>query len=124
MASTRWASATNSSRRVALPSYMPRSLLARDAPEGRADRHADAREIALAQHVARHDLARGEDVGRWPAVVHAHARLLVHAHAEIGEGDSRPQRPGEIRRRVDRAGPVRLRRIDVRGRAIVEHRVV
>src|SRR4051812_18831843 len=49
-----------------------------------ADGHSDSRRIALAQHVAGHDLAGGEHVGRLLAVLHQHPRLPVHAGAEIG----------------------------------------
>src|SRR5438270_3451619 len=104
MARTRCASSTRASSRVPAPAPgaatgltadMPRGLLARDAPEGRADRHADAREVALAQHVARHDLAGGEEVFRRGAVRELHARRTVHRDAEVGERNSGTKRPRE-----------------------------
>ena len=66
----------------------------RHPAEDAADGHADAGGIALAEHVAGHDLAGGEHVGRGLAVLHQHAGLLVHAGAEIGEGDAGPHRIG------------------------------
>jgi hypothetical protein len=51
-------------------------------------------DVALAEDVARHDLARGEDVVRGLAVGHQHARALVHCDAEVGERDAGPKRPG------------------------------
>jgi hypothetical protein len=56
--------------------------------------------------------------------LHHHPRLLVHAGAEIGEGDAGPHRIGEVRRVLDLARPVCLRRRDALGTAIVEDGVV
>src|SRR5207253_3096847 len=57
---------------------MARGLLSRDAAERGADRHADSRDVALAQHVARHDLAGGEDVSRRAIVLPEHQRERAH----------------------------------------------
>src|SRR6188768_1964550 len=95
-----------------------------DPSEHAADGHADAGGVALAEYVARHDLAGGEHVGGRLAVLHQHAGLPVHAGAEIGEGDARPHRIGVIGRRLDLAGPMRLRRRQPFGAAIVENGVV
>src|SRR2546428_4005963 len=99
MLAIRWPSWT-SSMGIALAGDMACGLLAGDAPEGRADGHADSGDVALAQHVAGHDLACGEDVLRGPTVVQNHLRALVDRDAEVGERDARPQRIGEVRRRV------------------------
>src|SRR5260221_12573194 len=105
MTSTRCASSTSSWRR-GLTADMASRLRAGDAPESSPDRHADAREIALAEHVPGHDLARGEDVLGRLAVPHQHARLVVDRHAEVGEGDARAQGIGIAWRRLDGARPM------------------
>src|SRR6185437_12659876 len=120
IASTRCASSRVAARRLPSGADMARGLLARDAPERGADRHADPGEIALAEDVAGHDLARGPDVLGEPAVLHAHAGLVVDADAEVGEGDAGAQRPRVVRRRVDAARPMGLRRRDSLRAAIVE----
>src|SRR5215216_6175809 len=97
-----------------------RRFPSRHPAEHAADGHADAGRIALAEHVAGHDLAGGEHIGGGLAVLHHHPRLPVHAGAEIGKGDAGPHRIGEIRRRLDPARPVRLWRRDAFGAAIVE----
>src|SRR3546814_5468933 len=74
---------------------MARGLLSGDAAEHAADGHADAGQIALAQHVAGHDLAGSEHVGRGAAVCHQHPGMLVHLDAEVGEGDAGLQRSEE-----------------------------
>src|SRR5205807_9459332 len=89
---------------------MARGLLSRDAAERGADRHADSRDVALAQHVARHDLAGGEDVGRRAIVLPEHLRPLVHCDAEAGEGDTRPQRIRKEWRCTERPRPMTLGR--------------
>src|SRR5581483_3545798 len=98
--------------------------LAGDAAEHGADGHADAGKIALAEHVAGHDLAGREHVAGALAVLHQHARLFIHARAEIGEGDAGTQRIAVIRRRIELARPMRFRDGKARGRAVVEHGVV
>src|SRR6476469_810231 len=102
-------------RRGASRDGMAGGLLSGDAPVRGADGHADAREIPLAEDVAGHDLARGEYVARGPAGGHQHARAIVDRHAEVGEGDARPQRITVEGRRVDGARPVRLRRGEAGG---------
>src|SRR3569832_1961686 len=58
-----------------------------DAAEGRADAHADAGRIALAEHVAGHHLAgRKQILARH--IVEAGCRGVVGLQAEIGEGDA------------------------------------
>src|SRR6185437_3280006 len=95
-----------------------RRLPARDTAEDRPDGHAETRQIALAQDVARHDLAAGEQIAARPAVLHQDARLLVHLHAEIGEGDAGPERPGVKGRLVEPLRPVRLLRLEAARAAI------
>src|SRR5574338_322891 len=56
----------------------------RDAAEHGADRHAEAGQVALAENVLGHDLARGPEIRRRAAVLHEHARALVDAHPEVG----------------------------------------
>src|SRR6202521_1526810 len=103
---------------------MARGLLSLDAAERGADRHADSRDVALAQHVARHDLAGGEDVSRRAIVLPDHLRPLVYRDAEVGEGDTRPQRIRKERRRIERPRPMALGRRQSRCGAIVEHGVI
>ena len=95
-----------------------------DPAEHRADRHADAGDVALAKNVARHDFAGGEHIGRRLSVVHDHARALVDFQPEVGEGDARPQRIAPERRRVERLRPVGLVRRQPFGAAVVEHLVI
>src|SRR5713226_9297703 len=95
-----------------------------DPSEHAADGHAHSGRVAFAQHIAGHDLAGGEHVGRRLAVLHQHARLLVHAGAEIGEGDAGPHRVGIIRRRLDLPRPMRLRRREALGAVIVKDGVI
>ena len=78
-----------------------RGLLAGDAAEHRADGHAEAGEVAFAEDIAGHDLSGREQVAGGLAVVHQHLRLVVHADAEIGEGDAGAQRVAVERRLVD-----------------------
>jgi hypothetical protein len=62
-----WPSLTSAIGRV-LGVDTTRGLLARDPAERGADRHPDTGEIALAEHVASHDLPRGKNVRRRLAV--------------------------------------------------------
>src|SRR6266403_5787241 len=101
-----------------------RRFPSRDSSEHAADGHADAGGVAFTEDIARHDLARGEHVGGRLAVLYQHARLLVHAGAEIGEGDSGPHRIGIIRRRLDPPRPVGLGRDQSLGAAIIEDGVI
>src|SRR5215218_900221 len=87
---------------------MSRRLPTCDTPEDTADRHADTGRVALADHVAGHDLSRREHVLGGGAVLHDHARLPVHAGAKIGEGDAGANRIAVERRRIDAPGPVRF----------------
>src|SRR3982750_4287693 len=86
---------------------MARGLFPGDMAERRADRHADAREIAFPKYVAGHDLAGGEDVRRSSAVAKDDLRALVHPRAKIGEGDAGTQWISEEGRRVDAPRPMR-----------------
>jgi hypothetical protein len=100
-----------------------RRVGAGDPSEGRADRHADAGGVALAQHVAGHHFAGHEQVVAWN-VAEAHGRRVVGAQSEIGEGDARLERVAIERRRVDRPCPVRLGGEHAFGVAVVQLRVV
>src|SRR6266516_7935182 len=71
-----------------LVSCILRRLASRDPSEHAADGHADPGGVALAQHIAGHDLTGGGHVGGGLAVLHQHACLLVHAGASLGECDS------------------------------------
>src|SRR5687768_14940100 len=73
---------TSSLNRWPLISGILRRFPSGDPSEHAADGHADAGGVALAEHIARHDLAGGEHVGGGLAVLHQHARLPVHAGAE------------------------------------------
>src|SRR6266567_2282815 len=99
-------------------------LLAGDSTEGRPDRHADAGDVALAEYVAGHDLARGKDVVRRPAVVEDHLRALVYRDAEVRECDAGPQWIRKERWRIKRPRPMRLGRRQALRRAVVEHGVI
>src|SRR5215218_749097 len=103
---------------------IPRRFPSRHPAEHAANRHADAGRVALAEHVAGHDFAGREHVGGGLAVLHHHARLPVHAGAEIGKGDAGPHRVGQIGRRLDLARPMRLLRRDAFGAAIVENGMI
>src|SRR3974390_3490330 len=83
-----------------------RRFPAGDAAEDRPDGHAETREVPLAEDVAGHDLAAGEQIAARPPVLHQDARLAVHLDAEIGEGNAGPQRPSAIRRLVEALRPV------------------
>src|SRR5947209_6752252 len=89
---------------------MTRGLLARESSESRADRHTDAGEITLAEHVAGHNLAGRPDIVGRATILQDHLRTLVYDEAEIRERDAGAQRVGEERRRVEPPRPVRLRR--------------
>src|SRR5258706_882376 len=99
-----------SSTGIVLGVDMARCLLSGDASESGADRHADTGEIALAEDVAGHDFAGGENVVRRLVVVHDDLGALVDSDAEVGEGNARPQRIGEKRWRVEGSRPVGLGR--------------
>ena len=101
----------------------PSRLLARDHPERGADRHADAGGVSLAEHVAGHHLARGEEIGAG-AAAEMHRGALVDLEAEVRERDARPQRVAGEGRRVDRSRPVRLRGRQALRSAVVERRVI
>src|SRR5665213_3713364 len=107
---------------VASVSRIPGGLLSGDAAEHRADGHAKSGEIAASENVAGHDLAAGEQVGGGPAVLHQHPRLLVHLQAEIGKRNAGTQRVAVEWRLVDRTRPVRFRRRQAFGAAIIQPR--
>src|SRR5207302_3234023 len=104
---------------IDLGSGMARGLLSRDAAERGADRHADSRDVALAEDVACHDLASGEDVSRRAIILPEHLRPLVHRNAEVSEGDTRPQRIRKEWRCIERPGPMALGRRQSRWGSIV-----
>src|SRR5579883_253336 len=78
-----------------------------DAPAHGADRHSDACQITSSQNVASHRLASRKQVyGR--RTLHHDFGIISDFHAEICERNSRPKRIGKVRRRVERASPMRL----------------
>src|ERR1700719_3837819 len=99
-------------------------LLARDAPERRSNRHADACDVAFAKHITSHDFAGGEDILGCRAVAHEDARGLVDFQAEIGEGYSRLECVAKKRRAIDRQRPMALLWREARGGSVVEDSVV
>src|SRR5262245_60320042 len=100
---------------------MLRRSLSRDSAEHRNDGHAEPGQIPLAEYVPRHHLAGGEEIRAGTSVVHDRARVDVHANAEIRERDTGTKRICEVRRRVERARPMRLRRRDAFRAAVVEN---
>src|SRR6266702_6215408 len=68
-----------------------RGLSSCDPSERRADRHADAGRITLAQHIAGHHLARDIEI-RARLAAEVHGRLLVHLQPEVSERDARAKR--------------------------------
>src|SRR5580700_5223052 len=118
MLAMRWPSCTRSTA-IGLGDDMARGLLARDMPERRADRHANAGDVALAQHVAGHDFAGGKDVCRRMVVAQDYLSAFVHGHAKISKRDAGTQWIGKKRRRIDGARPMRLGRQESFRRAIV-----
>src|SRR5256885_11853319 len=103
---------------------MARGLLSRDAAERGADRHANSRDIALAEDVAGHDLAGGEDVSRRGIALPEHLRPLVHRNAAAGEGVIRSQRIRNERCWIDRRRPMALGRRQSRCAAIFANVVI
>ena len=93
-----------------------------DAPEYRADGHAEPGQVALADNVAGHDLAGRENVGARAKPLHF--RSFIHFHAEIRKRDSRPQRIAVEWRQVDGLRPVGLRWIETFGAAVIENLVI
>ena len=94
-----------------------------NAAEGGTDRHPDASQVALAEHVAGHHLASNKKVGARPAT-EMHRGVGIYLQPEIGEGDPRTQGEGIERRRIDWARPVRLWRRQPLGAAVVEHGMI
>src|ERR1039457_589956 len=79
-----------------------------DSPENRSDRHAEPRQISLAENMAGHDLASRENVtGAW-AIPHHDRGPFVHFHTEISKRDPRAQRISAERRRVEPLRPIGL----------------
>src|SRR5438132_13630575 len=103
-----------------------RGLLPGDTPEPRADGHTEPGQVALADNVARHDLACGEHVGARTMALHQPLYLssFIHFHSEIRKRDSRPKGIAEERRPVDRLRPVGLRWIEAFSAAVIENLVV
>src|SRR5271155_4539697 len=83
----------------------------RNVSEGGADGHADTGDVALAEHVAGHDFAGGENVGRRTTVAQDNLCAFVDGHAEVSKRDAGAQWVGEERRRIDGPRPVRLGRL-------------
>src|SRR5438067_1961021 len=101
-------------------SGMLRCLPAGDPAEHGPDGHAKSRQVALPEDVARHDLAGCVEVpGRLPAL-QEDARVAVHFHSQISEGDPGPQGIGREGRSIDGHRPMALWRIEALGRAGIE----
>src|SRR5437667_6766157 len=99
-----------------------RSLPSRDSSEHRSDGHPESRQMAFAKNVTCHDLSGREDI-----CVRAQTldfRSLIHLYAQIGESDSRPQRKTVEGRLVDGLCPVRFRRIDAFGAAVIQNLMI
>src|SRR5881296_3605092 len=101
---------------------LTRSLPSRYAAEHRADRHSKSREVAFAENIAGHDLARREDVGVSAQTLDF--RPLIHLHAQIRESDSRPKWIPIERRPVDHLRPVRFRRIETFAPAVIQNLMI
>src|SRR5262249_12052465 len=65
-----------------------RSFLSGDASKDGSDRHAEPSQITFADHIARHDLARRQDIrfGTDPL----YSSRFTHPETEIRERDARP----------------------------------
>src|ERR1700692_1070404 len=99
---------------AAPPSYtgsgLPRGLLAGEAPEYGRKRNAEAREVAVAEHIRRHDHTGREHIARRPAVFSQDAHMFIDGDAEMRERHARPQRIGGERRDRERDRAARFRR--------------
>src|ERR1700682_1962736 len=91
-------------------SGLPRSLLAGEASEYGRKRNAEAREIAVAEHIRRHDHAGREHIARGPAILLHDPHMIIDGNAEMRERHAWPQRVGGERRNRERDRGVRFRR--------------
>src|SRR5207244_8668934 len=98
------------------------SLLSGNPSENRTDGHSEPGEITLAQNIAGHDFTGSENVAVRSKTLNFGS--LVHLHAEIRERNSRAQRIAVKRRLVDSLGPMRLRRGQTGGVAIIKNLVI
>src|SRR5579872_2630443 len=101
-----------------------RSSLPGDAPEDGPDGHANSGQVPFAENITRHDFAGREDVGGWSPGFHQDARLLVHLYSEIRECNSGTKWIAEKWRLVDGLRPMRFRRCQACGPAIVQRCMV
>src|SRR5207244_8176838 len=99
-----------------------RSLPSRDSSEHRSDGHPEPRQIASAKNITCHDLSGREDICV-PAQT-LDFRSLIHLYAQIGESDSRPQRKTVEGTPVDGLCPVRFRRIEAFGAAVIQNLMI
>src|SRR5579871_2814743 len=93
-----------------------------DAAENGTDGHTQSAQVTLSQNVARHDLAGGENI-RAEAAVHADGRRFIDLDAQVGEGKAGTQGVAAEGRRVDGLRPMRFRRNQSSGAAIIEREV-
>ncbi len=102
----------------------PRRSSTGDASEHCADSHSDSCQVSLAQDISRHDFSGGEHIGRGLSVFKDYLAAAIHLEAEISEGNARPQRVAEERRRIQLQRPVRFIRAETARTAVVEARVI
>src|SRR5438093_1669063 len=99
-----------------------RRLPSRNTTKHRSDSHAKSREVAFAENIAGHDLTRREDVGVSAQTLDF--RPLIHLHAQVREGDSRPKWISIERRPIDHLRPVGFWRIDTFGPAVIQNLMI
>src|SRR5207237_2738826 len=99
-----------------------RSLPSGDASKHRADRHSEAGKVALAENVAGHDLARGENVRVRSQALHLGS--LVYFHSEVRKCNSRPQRIAIERWPLNGLRPVRFWRVNTFCAAVIQSLVI
>ena len=85
-----------------------------------SDGHSKTGQVAFAQNISSHYFSSGEKIPAGLSILHQDARVLVYFYAEIGKRNSRPQWITDERWRVDLARPMRFRRVDSIGPAIIE----
>src|SRR5207247_4464768 len=99
-----------------------RTLPSRDSSEHRSDGHPEPRQIASADNITCHDLSGREDICV-PAQT-LDLSSLINLYAQIRESDSRPQRKTVEGTPVDGLCPVRFRRIDAFGAAVIQNLMI
>src|SRR5665213_1080462 len=102
-----WRLASSMSSRASIKS----GFLSRQPSKDRADGQAKARQVALGQNIAGHDLSRGINVGKGTAACFDHARGVIDLDAHVGKRNSRTQWKSIIRRSIERQGPIAFRRM-------------